>query len=133
MSIAAIRTALEKHLADTPGLPPVAWPNVPFTPSPGHSYIRAEFVPVTRRPIVMGPGPMHRAVGLFMLSVCTPERDGAGAGLALADVLLQRFNGSTTIQSPTVNVSIEYSEAKLPLHSPPFYVIPIQVGWYAYV
>lgn len=133
MSIAAVRTALEKHLADTPGLPPVAWPNAAFSPLPGQAYIRAEFIPVTRRPIVMGPHPMQRMTGLFMITVFVPERDGAGTGLALADVLSQRFNGSTTIQSPQVNVCIEYSEVKLALHSSPFYAIPVQVGWYAYV
>jgi hypothetical protein len=134
MTISAIRTALEAHLASTsPALPAVAWPNVPFTPVTGTPYLRADFVPVTRRPVVAGPAPEQRAAGLFYVTVYTPEDQGATAGLALADALLARFNGSTAIVASNVTVRLEYSETKMPLHDPPFYAIPVEIGWYAYL
>lgn len=130
----AIRTVLETHLSTTPSpaLPALAWPNVPYTPTVGTPYITVEFIPVLRRPVVVGPDPEQRHSGLFYLTVFTPESRGADAGLTIVDQLLTRFNGHTSITGATVNVSIEYSEAKMALHMPPFYAIPVEIGWYAY-
>lgn len=129
-----IRIALENHLATaTPALPAVAWPNVPYVPTTGTPYLRATFMPVTRRPVVAGPDPEQRHTGLFMVNIYTPEDLGANAGMVYADQILTRFNGSDAIVAPTVIVRFEYSEAKLPLHEPPFYVIPVEISWYSYV
>jgi hypothetical protein len=132
-----IRVALESHLASTaaspaPALPAIAWPNVPYTPAPGTPYIRVEFIPALRRPVVAGPNPEQRFSGLFYLTIFTPEERGAATGTTLADKLLTRFNGSSSIVTTNAIVRLEYSEAKMPLHDPPFYAIPIEVGWYAY-
>jgi hypothetical protein len=133
----AIRVALENHLFTTPttpapALPAIALPNVPFTPATGTPYIRADFVPTLRRPVVAGPDPEQRLSGLFMLTIFTSEDQGANAGMAIADKLLTRFNGSGAILASAVTVRLQYSEVKMPLHRPPFYVIPVEIGWYAY-
>jgi hypothetical protein len=131
--INAIRVALENHLNTTsPALPAIAWPNVPYTRVEGTPYIKAKFIPVLRRPVVVGPTPEQRTSGLFYLTVFTPEDKGAHAGMALADRLMARFNGSDAIVAANVTVRIEYSEAKMPLHDPPFFAIPVEIGWYAY-
>lgn len=127
-----IRVILESRLAGTAGLPAVAWPNVPFTPTPETTYIRAEFIPVLRRPSVAGPNPEQRFSGLFYLTIYTPDERGAAAGMTLADTLLARFNGSESLVTTNGIVRIEYSEVKMPLHDPPFYAIPVEVGWYSF-
>lgn len=128
-----IRIALENHLAtSSPALPAISWPNVPYTPTTGTPYIRARFMPVTRRPVTAGPTPEQRHTGLFMVNVYTPEDQGAAAGMGYADQIMARFNGSDAIITADVIVRIEYSEAKLPLHEPPFYVIPVEISWYSY-
>lgn len=134
-----IRVALENHLATMSPTPPViAWPNVPFAPPLDTNgvalpYLRAQFIPVTRRPSVIGPSPEQRHTGLFMLTVYTPEDAGANAGMVLVDSLLARFNGSSSIVAATVTVRLDYSEAKLPLHAPPYYAIPVEIGWHSFV
>jgi hypothetical protein len=130
-----VRLALENHLntaTTSPTLPVRAWPNVVYTPVPGTPYIRAEVIPVNRRPVVLGPTPEQRLSGLFYLTVYTPEGRGAHDGMTLVDQLLTRFDGATSIVTANAVVRLEYAEAKLPLHEPPFYVIPIEIGWYAY-
>jgi hypothetical protein len=127
-----IRVALESHLAGlSTSMPDVAWPNVPFTPVVGTTFLRAEFIPVTRRPAVAGPDPAQRFSGQFYVTVCTPEERGAAEAMALADALVLHFNGSSSLPTNSV-VRLEYSEAKMPLHDPPFYVIPVEIGWFAY-
>jgi hypothetical protein len=133
----SIRIALENHLNTTaatpaPALPAIAWPNIPFTRVTGSPYIRVEFIPTLRRPVVAGPDPEQRLSGLFYLTVFTPEDQGANAGMAIADKLLARFNGSGAIVASSTIVRLAYSEVKMPLHDPPFYAIPVEIGWYAY-
>lgn len=129
-----IRVALENHLATTPApaLPAIAWPNVPFVRTEGTPFIHVEFLPVTRRPAVVGPNPEHRISGLFYMTIYTPEDRGASSGMLLADRLVTRFNGSSAIVAPNVTVRLEYSEVKSPLHEPPFFVIPVETGWFAF-
>lgn len=127
-----IRVILESRLAGTQGLPSVAWPNVPFTPTTGTPYVRAEFIPVSRRPSVAGPNPEQRLSGLFYITIYTPEERGAAAGMTVADTLLSRFNGSESLVTTNGIVRIEYSEVKMPLHDPPFYAIPVEVGWFSF-
>lgn len=134
MTLNAVRVALENHLnTTTPPLPAIAWGNVPFIPTTGTSYLRAEFIPAARRPIVMGPDPKQRASGLFFVTVFTPEDQGAETGMVLADTLLARFNGSDAVVAPTVTVRLEYSTVKMPLRATPFYAIPVEIGWYAFL
>lgn len=130
-----IRVALENHLATIGGapLPAVAWPNVPYARQEGTPYIRAEFLPMTRRPATTGINPEHRRAGMFLLTVYTPESQGAAAGMLVAERLEERFTaGTEDIVAPTVTVRLEYSEAKPPLHDPPFFAIPVEIGWYAF-
>jgi hypothetical protein len=74
----------------------------------------------------------QRHSGLFYVTAYTAESLGASAGLTLADAIQARFNGSSAIITSPVIVRIEYSEVKLPLHDPPFYAIPVEIGWYAF-
>jgi hypothetical protein len=128
-----IRIALESHLNGfMPNPPPIAWPNVRYTPTPGETFIRAEFLPVSRRPVVAGPDPEQRFDGLLYLTVFIPSEQGAEQGIEIADALMERFNGSSAIVSPNGIVRLAYSEAKMPLQDPPFWAIPVEIGWYAY-
>lgn len=130
-----IRVALENHLATmtySPTLPPVAWPNVPFTPPANATHIRAIFMPVTRRPVVVGPDPEQRRSGVFMVTVYSPEETGAAECTRLAEAIEDRFNGSTAIVAADVTVRLDYSEAKRPLQSTPFFAIPVEIGWHAF-
>lgn len=130
-----IRIALENHLATmtyASGLPSIAWPNVPFTRPENAAYIQVSFRPVTNRPSVIGPDPQRRRSGLFMVTVYTPEMQGAAEGAALAAAIESRFAGSTVVTGTNALVSIEYAEVKSPLHATPFFAIPVEIGWYAF-
>lgn len=130
----SVRVALENRLATThgPALPDIAWPNVPFSRQEGVPYIHVDFVPILRRPVTAGPKPEQRRSGQFFMTIYTPESQGANAGMELAERLEERFNGSDAIVAGQTIVRLEYSEAKRPLHDPPFFAISVEVGWYCY-
>lgn len=153
-----IRACLDTHLSGTVGLPAIARQNVPYEPTTGSSFIKADLIPTARRSAVMGLSPQQRYDGIYNLLIFTPEGMGPGAGYDIADLLLDRFNAATDISytnptdtilqesgdslllesgdrlllgSPTI-VSIDYSEVRTSFLDSPFYCTPVIVAWYIY-
>lgn len=127
-----IRACLDTHLSGTVGIPTIARQNVPFEPTTGTSYVKAEMVPTSRRPAVRGLNPQQRYDGLYSLLICTPEGLGPGAGYDIADLLLDRFNATTDISNAGLTISVDYSEVRTSFLDSPFYCTPITVAWYCY-
>lgn len=132
-----IRSTLEDHLASITGIPEIAWENVNFTPTTGTPYIIPTFRPLMRRPAHRGLNPQHRYDGLFSIDCCSPENQGPGACDAIAELIIDSFESTTDISyavdtNTTVIVSIDYAERLPGLSQSPWYVIPVNIGWYIY-
>ena len=127
-----IRACLDSHLTGTSGVPTIARQNVPFEPTTGTSFVKADLIPTSRRAAVRGLNPQKRYDGLYSLLICTPEGLGSGAGYDIADLLLARFDAATDITYNGFIVSIDYSEVRTSYLDSPFYCTPITVGWYIY-
>jgi len=127
-----IRACLDTHLSGTVGVPAIARQNVPYEPTTGTSFIKADLVPTSRRPAVRGLNPQQRYDGLYSILICTPEGMGPGAGYDLADLLLDRFNATTDISNSGLIVSIDYSEVRTSFLDSPFYCTPVTIAWYIY-
>ena len=127
-----IRACLDTHLSGTVGIPAIARQNVPFEPTTGTSYVKADMIPTSRRPAVRGLNPQQRYDGLYSLLICTPEGLGPGAGYDIADLLLDRFNATTDISNAGLTISVDYSEVRTSFLDSPFYCTPITVAWYCY-
>jgi len=127
-----IRACLDTHLSGTVGIPSIARQNVPFEPTTGTPFVKADLVPTSRRPAVRGLNPQQRYDGLYSLLICTPEGLGPGAGYDIADLLLDRFNATTDISNAGLIISVDYSEVRTSFLDSPFYCIPVTVGWYVY-
>lgn len=130
--INSIRACLDNHLSTMSSPPQIVFQNMAFNPNLGDTYVKATNIPRTRRPAVRGPNPQHRYEGTYLLLICTPEAQGSGAGYALADTLLERFNGSTSVSYGGLHMSINYSEVGTSFLDSPFYCTPVSVVWYAY-
>lgn len=127
-----IRACLDTHLSGTSGIPTIARQNVPFEPTTGTSYVKADMIPTSRRPAVRGLNPQQRYDGLYSLLICTPEGLGPGAGYDIADLLLARFEATTDITNAGLTISVDYSEVRTSFLDSPFYCTPITVAWYCY-
>lgn len=114
------------------GSPAISVDNDDFKPVQNQAYIRAHFMPALRRAATAGPRPENRHSGTLMLMIHAPAYQGSGAALNLADELLERFDNHTSLLGVDANVSIQYSEVKDGASVPPFYVVPVEVGWYAF-
>ncbi len=127
-----IRAALETQLSQVASLPEVAYQNVPYTPTTGTSYIEVTYLPTSRRPAVRGLNPQQRYEGVFAINCYAPEGNGPAVAETIAENVANAFEATTSITLNNVTVSIEYSETQLGFLDSPWFVVPINIGWYAY-
>ena len=153
-----IRAALETNLASVSGLPSVGWENVQFSPTTGQPYVKPRLIPTRREPAVRGPNPQMFYQGIYRIECYVPEDTGPSVGDELADKLIDAFEATTSIYYNNVtdllltedeafitlesgsrvllddvtHVSIRYAEREMAEIDGPFYMIPVNIGWYIY-
>lgn len=153
-----IRAALESKLANTTGLPSIAYENVSFSPTTGTSFLKANFIPTFRRPAVLGLSPQKRYQGVFVVTTHAPEGTGPKAANDYVDIVEAAFeatthiywdivderllteqeafvvteSGSRLLATNAIDVSIEYAERQVGFVDTPWYYVPLNIGWYCY-
>jgi len=127
-----IRAALETQLSMVASLPEVAYQNVPYNPTTGTSYIEVTYLPTSRRPAVRGLNPQQRYEGVFAINCYAPEGNGPSAAETIAENVANAFEATTSITTNNVTVSIDYSEVIQGFLDSPWFVVPVNIGWYAY-
>lgn len=127
-----IRAALETQLSQVVSLPQVAYQNVPFSPTTGTSYIEVKYLPTSRRPAVRGLNPTQRYQGVFAINCYAPEGNGPAVAETIAENVANAFEATTSFTLNNVTVSIDYSEIQQGFLDSPWFVVPINIGWYAY-
>lgn len=127
-----IRAALEVHLANTPGIPQIAWENVKFEPTTGTPYVKTRLLHTSRRPAVRGLNPQMRYQGTFQVFVCYPEGSGPSDVQNMANTIIDRFNTGDDLTSNGVAVTIEWSGIVGSYNDGPWFITPVNVHWFSY-
>jgi len=153
-----IRAALESKLANTSGLPNIAYENVSFSPTTGTSFIQTAYIPPLRRPAVRGLNPQQRYQGVFVVTAYAPEGNGPKAANDYLDIVEAAFDatthvywdivderilteqeafivtesGSKLLATNAIDVSIDYAERQVGFVDTPWYYVPLNIGWYCY-
>ncbi len=127
-----IRSILETQLSSIVDVPQIAYENVPYEPTTGTSYIQVTYLPTSRRPAVRGLNPQQRYEGIFAISCYAPEGNGPASAETLAENVLNAFEATTSLTTNNVTVSIDYSEVKQGILDSPWFMVPVNIGWYAY-
>jgi hypothetical protein len=130
-----IRRALEVEL-DNQAIADVAYENISFTPTTGTSFLQPVFTPTIRRPAVMGTGPQQRYQGIFRVLCHAAEGTGPSVADGLANSVIAAFEAATDISyntgSETIKVSISYAERSAGILDTPWYIVPVNIGWYIF-
>ena len=127
-----IRAALETTLSSVTDVPSVGWENVQFSPTTGAPYIKPRLIPTRREPAVRGTNPQMFYQGIFRVECYVPEDKGPSAGDGLADKIIDAFEATTDVSYSGTIVSIRYAEREMAEIDGPFYMIPVNIGWYIY-
>lgn len=127
-----IRAALETSLSSVTDVPSVGWENVQFSPTTGQPYVKPRLIPTRREPAVRGTNPQMFYQGVFRVECYVPEDQGPSAGDELADKIIDAFEATTDVSYSGTIVSIRYAEREMAEIDGPFYMIPVNIGWYIY-
>ena len=127
-----IRAALETNISSVSGLPSVGWENVQFSPTTGTPYVKPRLIPTRREPAVRGTNPQMFYQGIYRVECYVPEDQGPSAGDELADKIIDAFEAATDVSYSGTIVSIRYAEREMAEIDGPFYMIPVNIGWYIY-
>ena len=127
-----IRAALETSLSSVTDVPSVGWENVQFSPTTGQPYVKPRLIPTRREPAVRGTNPQMFYQGVFRVECYVPEDNGPSAGDELADKIIDAFEATTDVSYSGTIVSIRYAEREMAEIDGPFYMIPVNIGWYIY-
>lgn len=127
-----IRAALEVKLSTVTDVPSIGWENAQFSPTTGQPYVKPRLMPTRREPAVRGPNPQMYYQGLFRIECYVPEGAGPSAGDDLADKIMEAFEATTDVSQGSTIVSIRYAEREMAEIDGPFYMIPVNIGWYIY-
>lgn len=127
-----IRSALEVKLASITDVPSIGWENLQFSPTTGQPYLKPRLIPTRREPAVRGVDPQMYYQGVFRIECYVPEGSGPSAGDDLADKIMEAFEATTDVSQAGTIVSIRYAEREQADIDGPFYMIPVNIGWYLY-
>lgn len=127
-----IRGALENHLLTMVGVPTVYPSNTVYDPDPNTTFIKSAMVVTNIEAATRGLNPQIKYSGFYNLLVCTPEGNGMGASLTLAEAILDRFTSTTDISFSGIILTVDNAAMSPDYFSAPFNCLPITVNWYIY-
>jgi hypothetical protein len=107
VSLAAIRDALEGHLALLADLPPVGWEDVAFEPDDGEAHLLVFLIPAPTQSRTVGSPEITNEQGILQVSVRTPPNRGPRPAETLAMAVRDHFPKGLGLSSGGVGVSIQ--------------------------
>lgn len=128
-----IRSALEVALSQVSNIPPIKYDNTQFSPTTGSPFVSCSVFPTSRRPSEVGSSPFNRYQGLFSISIYTPENKGPRQNQDICNSIISAFPAGThDLVFNEQIVRLEYVEQLGSFRDAPWFITPINVGWYAY-
>ena len=123
-----IQAALDTQLSTITDVA-IAYPNIPYTPSAGTSYLRASFIPADTAQASLGSSGKDETNGVYQVDVVVPRGSGRPS---LVDTVADAFKRGTTLtyNSRTLRVrSVSIGSAIL---DDEWYFVPVSIDFQIY-
>ena len=127
-----IRAALENHLITMVGAPTIYTNNIAYEAEPNTNFVKCRVVVTNIEPATRGLNPHLKHSGFFPTLICTPEGDGSGASMEIAEAILDRFTSTTDISYDGIILTIDTAQMANSYYSAPFDCLPLTINWYIY-
>lgn len=99
---------------DVTGSPEIAWPNMPFNPTQGQTYLRVDHFPNRNtRLLVKGSAP-HLRQGILQITIVTPLDKGPTPATELAGEIAAHFPADLDLFDDGVRVRIQQAPDIIP-------------------
>jgi|TARA_B100000963_G_scaffold350943_1_gene361857 hypothetical protein len=120
-----VQAALDTKLATVTGTN-VAFPNVPYTPQAGTSYLRASFLPAETTQAGLGANGKDETNGIYQIDVVVPRGSGRPQ---LIDTVADLFKRGTVSSYNSVNVRVRSVSMSPAILDEEWYFVPISVNF----
>ena len=120
----SIESAFSAKLLTLATLPSVAWPNVPFTPTVGVTFLKPHLLQGEPFQREIGTAGINEHGGIYQISIFTPAGNGPLESNTLRDALINHFKRGTVLTYNGVSTTVikAFSGAKMEetdfLHTP---------------
>lgn len=134
MSFEAIRAALDTRLASLPDWPAarIAWPNIPYTPLAGETYLEPTFGAAEPRQAEIGTSGRNRQAGFYRVRIVTPAGQGLGGATRLADEICAHFPRGLDLAAGSFAVTIARGWAAPAFSRESWFILPVTITWDAF-
>lgn len=119
---------LDAQLGTYTPAPPIAWPNVPYTPGTA-AWLRVSHLPAPSVRRSIGVDGQNVYTGIYQVTVNAPAGKGPGAAETLADAIANWFPIGSTYTANGVTVRIAAVSCAPALSEPDWYRVPVSITY----
>jgi hypothetical protein len=123
-----VQAALDTKLATITGTS-VAFPNVPYKPQAGTTYLRASFLPAETVQASMGANGKDETNGIYQIDVVVPRGTGRPQ---LIDTVADVFKRGTVLSYNSISVRVRSVSMSPAILDDEWYFVPISVNFQSY-
>lgn len=124
-----IQAAFDNRLNTLPGGYDIAWPNIPFEPQAGSTYIRPSFLPADTTQVGLGADGLDDTTGIYQIDVVYPAGTGRSS---IPDAVADHFSRGTVLSYNGTNVRIRSVSIAQALRDGAFYFVPVSIAFQTY-
>jgi hypothetical protein len=123
-----VQAALDTKLATITGTS-IAFPNVPYKPQAGTTYLRASFLPAETVQASMGANGKDETNGIYQIDVVVPRGTGRPQ---LIDTVADLFKRGTVLSYNSISVRVRSVSMSPAILDEEWYFVPISVNFQSY-
>lgn len=124
-----MQAALDNRLSTMTGGHPIAWPNTPYEPQSGTTYLRPHFLPQETIQVGLGSDGLDDTMGIYQVDVVTPAESGRST---IPDDIADHFSRGTVLSYNSVNLRIRSVSIGPAIRDGAFYFVPLSISFQTY-
>lgn len=121
-----IQAALDNQLSTLTGSTPIAWPNIPYSPSVGTTYLRPLFLPGDTIQASLGDSGKDDTFGIYQIDVVYKAGTGRST---LTDTVADHFSRGTVCSYNGVNVRVRSVSIGPMIQDEAWVFVPVSISW----
>ena len=124
-----IQAALDTRLVSMTGGYDIAFPNVPYEPEAGTTYLRPTFLPAETLQAALGDDGKDITVGIYQVDVFNP----AGAGrTSVPDTIADHFKRGTNLAYNGTTLRVQSVSILSATIDGSWQIVPVSISFYTY-
>lgn len=122
-----VSSKLDQRLVEMTDLPPVAWPNVAFTPNSEELYLSVMNMPADG--VMYSMERFQNTPGVYRINIYSPANRGPALAEEMGDKIAAHFREQSNMGDGLFIEEINFSPA---ISDDVYYMLPMSINWRVY-